>query len=433
MICAALLLGAVTQLTRGESVVEVVTSNVAGVSGGLSVSGNALACNDNASVARVNLANFLPTTPITIRFTFTPQFLLGAGIVSGSKLTSYEIAAFASITNSPPSLALTRSVLELQVNNLMQFVATSTVAVPIRRLRSALDPLAHWADVQPAGDGKVVTLVNSSSPFSLIVTLTFTLMESTAVTTFLEIDCCHLRVHYSLPEPTVPPTPAPSPPRATPTTRVPTTAPITTATSKPPGTTTTLPPTPIPTIPTTTTTPSSPTTSNAKPGTPATTKSTQTTRTQTTATPTAGVISGEVGSGMMLSEPTESTTTTLTMTTMTSSSSASTMTVLSGAQGMLEPSDNVGLYVGSGVGACLLMSCIVALIVAMVVRKRKREARRPVEIDDGDELSARPMTPKYSVLPTTSDIAPVIATQQYGVAPRGTDEEHYVHGDFASA
>jgi len=109
---------------------------------------------------------------------------------------------------------------------------------------------------------------------------------------------------------------------------------------------------------------------------------------------------------------------------------------------MLEPSvapglmtDNVGLYVGIGVGACLLMSCIVALIVAMVVRKRKREARMPVVIDDGDELSARPMTPKYSVLPTTSDIAPVIAAQQYGVAPRGRkdDEEHYVHGDFASA
>lgn len=97
-------------------------------------------------------------------------------------------------------------------------------------------------------------------------------------------------------------------------------------------------------------------------------------------------------------------------------------------------SGDVGLYVGLGIGACVLMSVVVAFIVVMRVRKRNRKARMAVVEDDGDELSARPMSPKYSTLPTTREIAPVSTAAQYGSAPRRQkdDENNYVVGEFAS-
>jgi hypothetical protein len=123
-------------------------------------------------------------------------------------------------------------------------------------------------------------------------------------------------------------------------------------------------------------------------------------------------------------------TSTLTVASTSVDVSSSSGVVSSNAPIVSEPpgsADNLGMYIGIGIGACLLLSGIVAIAV-LVNRKRKRRtmALRSYPPEEDSELTSRAMTPKYSAAPTITDIAPVISHSHYGTAPRLNNQNYDV-------
>jgi hypothetical protein len=441
---------------------DVTTSNVFSVNG-FSANANALACSDGVPAARALLMSKPTQTPLVVRFEFTPTLLLNNAIPAGSRLLSYELHVVASVTSLVPRVTLQRSNTTLQYAN-TQFVAISgfqeTPVITTNSVR--IQPTADWNNVSPTGDGAIATLNSIDDTFKVMATLTFALDAVAATNVSLNVDCCLLRVTFDLAETTRTTT---TTARLTTSTTTPTTtsqgtpaATTTTTTLKPAVTTTTVTQRTSTTPPTTTTTTTTRTTTGST--TPVNVPTSQaasstirtntltTTQTGPTLIPTGTTASlGDIVSvataipitpGDTSGDTTESTdsTSTLAVTSTSVGVSSSSGVVSSNAPIVSEPpgsADNLGMYIGIGIGACLLLSGIVAIAV-LVNRKRKRRtmALRSYPPEEDSELTSRAMTPKYSAAPTITDIAPVISHSHYGTAPRlgNNNNQNYDVGSF---
>lgn len=412
-----------------SQVTEVTTSNVFGVSG-FGANASALTCNGVAA-ARASLMGKSTQMPLVVRFEFTPTFLLGSGIPAGSRLLSYELFVMANVSSVTPRVTLQRSNTTLQYPT-TQYVATSgssnqeMPAITTTNVR--VQPTANWNNVAPTGDGATATLNSINDAFKIAVTLTFVLEATTSSNVFLDVDCCRLLVTHDSPES----------PRTTstarPTTTTSTTTAATTTTVQGTTTTTTRPTTTMTTTAATTTTTAATTTAAAT-----TTTTPTSTRTTTTTTPMPSV--SVTTSISMIVAPTASAPSSTSLdvvggpsdsvapatdaqatTSSTSILAVSSTGGVSSSDGIIstnapivsEPADPLGIYIGIGIGACLLLSGIIAVAV-IVSRKRKRRTMTPPPEED-HELTSRPQRPNYSAAPTITDIAPVIS--HYGTAPR---------------